>query len=73
MLQRMTIATIQAFKQRAFKGLPKTDPDTGEEIDYDSIFTADPGAGLEHPPDCRDLGIRRGRPDQPDRPPTAMT
>ena len=44
MLQRMTIATIQAFKQRAFKGLPKTDPDTGEEIDYDSIFTADPGA-----------------------------
>jgi hypothetical protein len=43
-LQRMTIATIQAFKQRAFKGLPKTDPDTGEDIDYDSIFVADPGA-----------------------------
>lgn len=43
-LQRMTIATIQAFKQRAFKGLPKTDPDTGELIDYDSIFVADPGA-----------------------------
>jgi hypothetical protein len=43
-LQRMTIATVQAFKQRAFKGLPKTDPDTGAVIDYDSIFTADPGA-----------------------------
>lgn len=43
-LQRMTIATIQAFKQRAFKGLPKTDPDTGEVIDYDQIFVADPGA-----------------------------
>lgn len=43
-LQRMTIATIQAFKQRAFKGLPKKDPDTGEVIDYDSIFVADPGA-----------------------------
>lgn len=44
MLQRMTIATIQAFKQRAFKGLPQTDPDTGEEIDYNDIFSADPGA-----------------------------
>lgn len=43
-LQRMTIATIQAFKQRAFKGLPKVDPDTGEPIDYDAIFVADPGA-----------------------------
>lgn len=43
-LQRMTIATIQAFKQRAFKGLPKTDPETGEDIDYDAIFVADPGA-----------------------------
>lgn len=43
-LQRMTIATVQAFKQRAFKGLPRTDPDTGKPIDYDSIFAADPGA-----------------------------
>ena len=43
-LQRMTIATVQAFKQRAMKGLPKADPKTGEEIDYDSIFVADPGA-----------------------------
>ena len=43
-LQRMTIATVQAFKQRAMKGLPKTDPKTGDRIDYDQIFTADPGA-----------------------------
>jgi hypothetical protein len=43
-LQRMTIATIQAFKQRAMKGLPQKDPSTGADIDYDSIFVADPGA-----------------------------
>jgi hypothetical protein len=43
-LDRMTIATIQAFKQRAIKGLPRTDPKTGDEIDYDNVFTAEPGA-----------------------------
>lgn len=43
-LQRMTIATIQAFKQRAMKGLPQTDPKTGEKIDYENIFLAEPGA-----------------------------
>lgn len=43
-LQRMTIATIQAFKQRAIKGLPITDPKTGEKIDYDGIFVSDPGS-----------------------------
>lgn len=43
-LQRMTIATVQAFKQRAMKGLPKVDPATGKEIDYDAIFIAEPGA-----------------------------
>lgn len=43
MLQRMTIATIQAFKQRAFKGLPVKDDD-GKVIDYNEIFVADPGA-----------------------------
>jgi hypothetical protein len=58
-LQRMTIATIQAFKQRAFKGLPKTDPDTGEVIDYDSIFVADPGAVWNIP--------QRPRSGSPDR------
>ena len=43
-LHRMTIVTIQAFKQRAMKGLPKTDPETGEEINYDNVFIAEPGA-----------------------------
>lgn len=43
-LQRMTIATVQAFKQRAFKGLPTTDPKTGQQIDWNSILVADPGA-----------------------------
>jgi hypothetical protein len=43
-LQRMTIATIQAFKQRAFKGLPEKDPKTGKKIDWDAVFVAEPGA-----------------------------
>lgn len=43
-LQRMVIATLQAFKQRAVKGVPKVDPKTGQEIDYTDIFTADPAA-----------------------------
>lgn len=43
-LQRMVIATMQAFKQRALiADLPDTD-DQGEDIDYAAIFTADPGA-----------------------------
>jgi len=42
-LQRMVIATLQAFRQRAVKGLPSKDKD-GKEIDYTDIFTADPGA-----------------------------
>lgn len=48
LLQRMVIATMQAFRQRALKvdseDMPDKDPDTGEEIDYDDIFAADPGA-----------------------------
>jgi len=50
-LQRMTIATIQAFKQRAFKGLPQNDPKTGKKIDWDSVFVADPGAIWNIPKD----------------------
>ena len=46
-VQGMTIATLQAFKQRAIKvsneDLPDEDED-GEPIDYDDIFAADPGA-----------------------------
>jgi hypothetical protein len=46
-LQRLVIATMQAFRQRAIElteDLPKTDPETGQEIDYDQVFSADPGA-----------------------------
>jgi Phage portal protein, SPP1 Gp6-like len=43
-LQRMVIATLQAFRQRAVKGVPVKDPKTGEKIDYEQIFSADPGA-----------------------------
>jgi hypothetical protein len=43
-LQRLVIATFQAFRQRAVKGdLPSKD-DNGREIYYDDVFTADPGA-----------------------------
>lgn len=47
-LQGMVIATLQAFRQRAIKvedkDLPDHDPETGEKIDYNAIFTADPAA-----------------------------
>lgn len=43
LLQRLVIATVQAFKQRAIKGVPDADAD-GNPIDYSGIFTADPGA-----------------------------
>lgn len=48
-LQRMVIATMQAFRQRGIKGdLPETYPEghpqAGQTIDYDGIFVADPGA-----------------------------
>ena len=47
-LQGMVVATYQAFKQRGIKAepedMPDYDPETGEEIDYDDIFSADPGA-----------------------------
>lgn len=44
LLQRMVIATMQAFRQRAIKGdLPDRD-EHGELIDYDELLAADPGA-----------------------------
>lgn len=47
-LDRMVIATMQAFRQRAVKGLPLVYPDdhpqAGELIDYSQVFTADPAA-----------------------------
>ncbi len=43
-LQRMVIATFQAFRQRAIKGtLPDVD-EQGNTIDYEKVFSADPGA-----------------------------
>jgi hypothetical protein len=47
-LQRMVIATMQAFRQRVVKGVPLQypagHPKAGQDIDYDEILTADPGA-----------------------------
>lgn len=42
-LQRLVIATLQAFRQRAVKNLPEED-DEGNELDYTDVFTSDPGA-----------------------------
>lgn len=42
-LNRLEIATLQAFRQRAVKGVPLTD-EKGAEVDYDDIFSADPSA-----------------------------
>lgn len=55
-LQRMTIAVMQAFRQRAIKGLPMVYPPghskAGQEIDYAGIFTADPAAMWHLPADA---------------------
>lgn len=54
LLQRVVIATMQAFRQRAIKGeLPSRDLD-GNEIDYGAMFPANPGA-LWRLPDGVDL------------------
>lgn len=42
--ERIVIAKYQAFRQRGIKGLPESDPVTGDPIDYSEIFSADPGA-----------------------------
>jgi hypothetical protein len=42
-LQRLEIATLQAFRQRGIKGIPTHDAQ-GNEIDYTDVFSADPGA-----------------------------
>lgn len=43
LLNRLEIATLQAFRQRAVKGVPSED-EFGEPIDYDDVFASDPGA-----------------------------
>jgi hypothetical protein len=42
-LQRLEIATLQAFRQRAIKGVDNEDAE-GNPINYSDIFTYDPGA-----------------------------
>jgi hypothetical protein len=54
LLQRLVIAAVQAFKQRAIKGdLPTIDAN-GDEIDYNGMFRADAGA-LWHLPEGTDI------------------
>lgn len=51
-LQRLIIATTQAFKQKWVKGdFPTHDP-AGNEIDYNGLFEASPGAMWVLPPDA---------------------
>lgn len=50
-LQRVVIATMQAFRQRAVSGLPDKDA-RGNEIDYDDIFRPDAGALWQLPPNA---------------------
>jgi hypothetical protein len=47
-LSRLEIATLQAFRQRAIKGVPTHDQE-GNEVNYDDIFNADPGAMWQLP------------------------
>lgn len=49
-VQRMWITTMQAFRQRGFKGLPEEDKD-GNPIDYTGVFALDPGAMWQLPPE----------------------
>ncbi len=55
-LQRMIIAVMQAFRQRAVRNLPMFYPKghsrEGQEIDYDEVFTADPAALWTLPPEA---------------------
>jgi len=55
-LQRVIISVMQAFRQRAIKGLPQTYPvghaKAGQQIDYSEIFVADPGAFWQLPADA---------------------
>lgn len=43
LLNRLEVMTMQAFRQRAVKGVPTTNPD-GTEVDYDELFRQGPGA-----------------------------
>ncbi|WP_269929111.1 hypothetical protein [Kocuria massiliensis] len=43
-LQRMILFALQAFRQRALKNAPSTDPSTGQDVDYDGLFESSPDA-----------------------------
>lgn len=53
LLQRLVVAVMQAFRQRAVKGLPLTDR-KNQPIDWSAVLTADPGS-LWALPDGADL------------------
>lgn len=62
LLQKLTIAVMQAFRQRWVKGLPMHYPDDydvvelrGQLIDYSKTFVSDPAAFWQLPPDA-DIG-----------------
>lgn len=50
-LQTMVIGTMQAFRVRAIKNLPETDPRTGKAIDYSDLLSLDPGSVWQLPAD----------------------
>ena len=52
-LNRLEIMTLQAFRQRAIQGLPRTDPSTGEEIDYSEDFLSGPGSLWDLPENAK--------------------
>lgn len=51
-LQRLIIATTQAFKQKWIKGDFPTHDQDGNEVDYNGLFEAGPGAMWILPPDA---------------------
>src|SRR3546814_13069879 len=52
-LQRMVISLYQAYRLRAIAvdddDAPETDPDTGQEINYEDLLSSDPGAFIKIP------------------------
>jgi hypothetical protein len=48
-LQTMVIGTMQAFRVRAIKNLPATDPETGKPVDYSDLLSLDPGSVWQLP------------------------
>lgn len=51
-LQRLEVATLQAFRQRGIQGVPDED-DEGNPVDYSNVFESAPGALWLLPPDSK--------------------